>query len=134
MKYVVFDAAGVLSARLIRGVHQIPEAAVEVDDSQWMRITQELDGTWMLAEDGSIYKSPLPELEVREYTNEQIEALRLRAYADSLTGSDRFFAQAQRMEAMGEPGWETVREAGVRRFNEIQNEFPWAPSVAPIDA
>ena len=133
MKYVTFDAAGVLKLRLIRGVSDIPEDAVEVDESLWMRITQEQDGVWVLGEDGVISKRPLPELQSPEYTAEEIEAMRLRAYADPITGSDRFFAEAQRMEAMGESGWEDVRAAGVRRFNEIQQEFPWA-AAAPDTA
>ncbi|WP_460152759.1 hypothetical protein [Pseudomonas sp. S2_B07] len=127
MKFVTFDPAGVLSSRLIRGVSEIPAGAIEVDEPLWMRITQERDGVWTLEEGGVISKHPLPALPSAEYTAEEIEQLRLRAYANSLTGSDRYFAEAQRMEAMGEPGWEEVRAAGVRRFNEIKKEFPWAP-------
>lgn len=58
-------------------------------------------------------------------THEQVEVLRLRAYADPLTGSDRYFAEASRMEAMGEEGWESVRNRGVVRYQEIQAEYPW---------
>ncbi|WP_208669780.1 hypothetical protein [Pseudomonas arsenicoxydans] len=130
MKFVTFDTAGVLKSRLILGVSDIPEDAVEVDESLWMRITQELDGVWKQGDDGVISKDPLPELQHPEYTSEEVEALRIRAYGNPITGSDRFFAQAQRMEAMGEPGWEVVRANGVRRFNEIQQEFPWMASDA----
>ncbi|MFS2095318.1 hypothetical protein ACCC96_20165 [Pseudomonas sp. Pseusp11] len=126
MKYVTFDTAGVLKSRLILGVSDIPEDAVEVDENLWMRITQELDGVWELGDDGVISKHPLPELQPPVYTREEVEALRLRAYGDPITGSDRFFAEAQRMEAMGETGWEGIRANGVRRFYEIQQEFPWA--------
>jgi hypothetical protein len=126
MKYVTFDSSGALQRRLIRGVNDIPEGAVEVDEGLWMRITQEVDGVWRLGEDGVISKRPLPDLQPPEYTSEEIERLRLRAYADPVTGSDRYFAEAQRMETMGEPGWQDVRAAGVQRFNEIQKEFPWS--------
>lgn len=129
MKYVVFNEEGALAARLIKGLHIIPEEAVEVDDSLWLRITQEVDGVWMRDSNGHIHKSPMPELVPPVYTNDQIEAMRLRAYADPLTGSDRFFAEAQRMDAMGEPGWQEAQESGVRRFNEIQQQFPWAASA-----
>jgi hypothetical protein len=129
MKFVTFDTAGVLKSRLILGVSDIPEDAVEVDESLWMRITQELDGVWKLGDDGVISKDPFPALQHPEYTCEEVEALRLRAYGHPITGSDRFFAQAQRMETMGEPGWEGVRANGVRRFNEIQQEFPWVASA-----
>lgn len=60
-------------------------------------------------------------------SRQQIEAARLRAYAEPLTGSDRYFAEAQRMQVMNEPGWESVRAAGVARFEEIQVQFPWPP-------
>ncbi|MGG7672341.1 hypothetical protein [Pseudomonas sp. WC2] len=132
MKYVTFDSQGNLESRLIRGVSDIPQDAVEVDESLWMRITQELDGVWKLADDGAITKHALPELQPVEYSAEEIEALRRRAYADPITGSDRLFAEAQRMEVMGESGWETVRTAGIQRFNEIQQEFPWATSPLQI--
>lgn len=58
-------------------------------------------------------------------SREEIEALRLRAYADPVAGSDRFFAEAARMQAVGENGWEAVRTQGVTRFAEIQAEYPW---------
>lgn len=132
MKYVTFDSQGNIESRLIRGVSDIPQDAVEVDESLWMRITQELDGVWKLADDGAITKHALPELQPVEYSAEEIEALRRRAYADPITGSDRLFAEAQRMEVMGESGWETVRTAGIQRFNEIQQEFPWATSPLQI--
>lgn len=68
----------------------------------------------------SEYVEPKP-----SYTDEQIEAMRLRAYADPFTGSDRYFAEASRMKAMGEEGWESVRNQGVVRYQEIQAEYPW---------
>ena len=134
MKYVTFDSQGVLESRLIRGLNDIPEGAVEVNESLWMRITQELDGVWKLADDGAITKHAFPELQPVEYSAEEIEALRRRAYADPITGSDRLFAEAQRMQVMDEPGWETVRTAGIQRFKEIQQEFPWVtPSAQSLN-
>lgn len=62
--------------------------------------------------------SPLP-------SRERIEAIRLRAYADPLTGSDRLFAQSTRMEVMGEPGHGDVRAQAIARFTEIQAQHPW---------
>lgn len=58
-------------------------------------------------------------------TSEQVEALRLTAYADPVTGSDRYFAEAARMQAMAETGWEAVRQAGVVRYEQIQAQYPW---------
>lgn len=56
---------------------------------------------------------------------EEIEQLRLRAYADPLTGSDRHFNEAIRMQVMGEKGYEVVRQRGISRFEEIQLQYPW---------
>lgn len=65
---------------------------------------------------------PIPSL-----TREQIEALRLRAYADPLTGSDRYFAEASRLQAMGAAQEEidAANAAGAKRYAEIQGEYPW---------
>jgi len=56
---------------------------------------------------------------------EQVEALRLAAYADPVAGSDRFFAEVSRMQAMGEAGWEALRDQGAVRYAEIKAEYPW---------
>lgn len=59
-------------------------------------------------------------------TREQIEAQRLRAYADPLTGSDRYFAEAQREGLLGNAeAAEAAKALGLARFAEIQGEFPW---------
>lgn len=58
-------------------------------------------------------------------TREQIEALRLRAYADPLTGSDQLFSESMRMQIMGEEGHEDVRARAIARFEEIQAQYPW---------
>ncbi|MDH1340568.1 hypothetical protein [Ectopseudomonas oleovorans] len=64
------------------------------------------------------YVAPVP-------TREEVDEARKAAYADPSTGSDRLFAEAQRMNLMGEPGWEAKRDAAVARYNEIQASLPW---------
>lgn len=51
--------------------------------------------------------------------------LRRRAYADPITGSDTLFAEAARMQVMGESGIEEVRTRATARFKEIQAQYPW---------
>lgn len=58
-------------------------------------------------------------------TRDDIERLRLHAYADPITGSDRHFNEAIRMQVMGEKGHESVRQRGIGRFEEIQRQYPW---------
>lgn len=62
-------------------------------------------------------------------TREQVKALRLAAYADPVTGSDRYFAEAARMKAMGEAGADAVIAAGVARHEEIKAAYPWPDEV-----
>lgn len=59
-------------------------------------------------------------------TLEQVEAARLSAYADPLTGSDRYFAEAQRESLLGNVEVADAAKAlGMARFAEIQAEYPW---------
>lgn len=63
-------------------------------------------------------------------SREQVEVLRLVAYADPLTGSDRFFVEAARLQAADAPAEEieTAKSNGVKRYEEIQAAYPWPDS------
>jgi len=64
-------------------------------------------------------------------TREEVEAARLHAYADPLTGSDRHFAEANREALMGnQDAADAAKAAGVARFAEIQAAHPWPPEPA----
>lgn len=59
-------------------------------------------------------------------TREEIEAIRLRAYGDPITGSDRYFAEAQRESLVGNAeAAEAAKALGMARFAAIQAEYPW---------
>jgi len=58
-------------------------------------------------------------------TRSDVEIARKSAYANPHTGSDRLFSEAQRMQLMGETGWEAVRDQAVARFEEIKTQHPW---------
>ena len=122
MTYVTFHPDGRLHLRLITGRHVIPADAVEVDSTLWQKLICETDGVWTLGADGGITKQRLP---VIERTREDVERLRLAAFAEPVMGSDRYFAEASRMQVMGEAGWEEVRDSGIARFKEIQMLYPW---------
>lgn len=126
MKYATFNPDGTLNSRLIEGVHTIPKNAVEVTEALWVRLVSEDDGIWRLAQ-GIISKQPLPQTAP---SVEVVERQRLMAYADIETGSDRYFSEATRMQAMNEPGWEAIREKAVIRFHEIQALYPWPEETA----
>ncbi|QIH06535.1 MULTISPECIES: hypothetical protein [unclassified Pseudomonas] len=127
MNYATFHPDGTLHLRLIKGMHQIPKDAVEVDDALWQRLIRENDGIWSIDADGKITKQLFSSIPL---TRADIERLRLAAYAEPIVGSDRYFAEANRMQVMGEAGWEAVRSTGIARFNEIQARFPWAEDAS----
>ena len=59
-------------------------------------------------------------------SREAIEALRLQAYANPITGSDHYFAEAVRLTAQGDAkGAASVTAAGQVRYEEIRAELPW---------
>lgn len=59
-------------------------------------------------------------------TRGQVEASRLRAYAEPITGSDRYFAEAQRETLLGNTeAAEAAKTLGMARFAEIQAQLPW---------
>ena len=126
MKYATFNPDGTLNSRLIEGVHTIPKKAVEVTEALWVRLVSEDDGIWRLV-NGIISKQALPQTAP---SVEVVERQRLMAYADIETGSDRYFSEATRMQAMNEPGWEAIREKAVIRFHEIQALYPWPEEAA----
>lgn len=126
MNYALFNPDGTMLTRLVSDLHVIPKDAVEIHDIDlWKRLICECDGIWTRRSDGKIIKKPLPLVEL---STDVVERQRLAAYADSETGSDRHFSEATRMQTMGEPGWEAVRNRAIKRFHEIQQQFPWPPS------
>lgn len=58
-------------------------------------------------------------------SRDEVDAARLREYSNPITGSDRLFAEASRMDIMGEPDFEAVRASAIARYQEIQAANPW---------
>ena len=56
----------------------------------------------------------------------EIERRRRQAYADPITGSDIHFAEASRLEAMGDSdGSRAAKQIGIARYQEIQAAHPY---------
>lgn len=107
----------------------IPENAMDVTDKEYQYLSsgRNFGKVIVLGKTGVLeLADPAPTV----MTRQEVEAQRLSAYADKVTGSDRCFAEAQRMQVMGEAGWEDVRAEGVRRFEEIQTRYPWPAEQA----
>ena len=61
-----------------------------------------------------------------EWATEDTNRRRLAEYADPVSGSDRFFAEANRLEAQGmQADAAAARAAGVTRYEEIKAKHPW---------
>lgn len=96
--------------------------AVRKDGLGWRAVNEPKDCT---AEE--VFSADQPEAVVIDRTREDVEAARLRAYADPITGSDRYFAESARLQVMGADPLEiaVAREAGIARYQAIQEEYPW---------
>lgn len=93
--------------------------AFEADGSQDYLITDDMKSIGESeAMEVIASRIPLP-------TKADIEQLRLAAYADPIAGSDRMFAEAARIQLMGEDGAESVREGAIARYEEIRLQYPW---------
>ena len=123
--HIVFSDSGILVTRLPINANVSsppPKGTYLVDESVWFKTISENDGQWIRRPDGSIEKIPFEKTPI---TKNEIEAMRFRAYAEPLTGSDRLFSESTRMQIMGENGHEEVRARAIARFEEIQAQYPW---------
>jgi hypothetical protein len=108
---------------------KIPADAVEITDEQWLTLINGPGNGKVV--DWSVVPPVLIDPPVTPLTAEQVEAQRLRAYADPFTGSDRYFAEAARLNTQGATEEAaTVTAAGLARYEEIRAVYPW-PEESP---
>lgn len=104
----------------------MPEDVIEIPPVQHLALLSGQAAGKLIAtnsEGQPILIDPPPALPA---TREEVEAQRLRAYADPITGSDRYFAEAQRESLLGNAeAAEAAKALGMARFAEIQAEYPW---------
>lgn len=83
--YIVFNEDGTLHTRLPINAtvpDPLPIGTVSVDGDLWLRTINEVDGVWMLSDDGKITKEPLPELKLdfseieRQWRDVELESLK----------------------------------------------------------
>lgn len=107
-------------------IKDAPHDAVPVTETEHAALLQgEQSGKVIVADSKGrpVLKEPAPHV----YTRQDVESMRLRAYADPLTGSDRFFSEAVRLQVMGADAAEieAVKALGAARYEEIQAQYPW---------
>lgn len=104
----------------------IPDDALPVSQERYNSVIANPTPGKVLSHDSDglpILIDPPPPLPL---TLKQVEAERLRAYADPITGSDRYFSEAQRETLMGNPdAADAAKALGMARFAEIKAEHPW---------
>lgn len=111
----------------LRGYHSdIPVDAIPIPEDRYLAVIGNPQPGKIRGHDAGglpiLIEPPPPPLPTRE----QIEAQRRRAYADPLTGSDRYFAEAQRESLLGNAeAAEAAKALGLARFAEIQADNPW---------
>lgn len=110
----------------LAGVHDsMPDDACPIDEARYIAVIANPEPGKVRSHD----PDGLPILidpPASALTLEQVEAARLRAYADPLTGSDRYFAEAQRESLLGNAeAAEAAKALGLARFAEIQADNPW---------
>lgn len=103
----------------------VPADLVEISDELYAAVVSNRPLDKIIISDADGFPV-LADIQAPVMSRDQVEAVRLAAYADPVTGSDRYFAEAARMQAMSETGWEDVRAAGVARYQAIQAEYPWS--------
>lgn len=112
-----------------REIHgdNMPEDTVEITAEQHSNLIEGQSNGKVITSDTNgrpiLQDPPAP----APLTRDQIESLRLKAYADPLTGSDRYFVEASRLQAVGAAQEEidAANAAGAKRYAEIQGEYPW---------
>lgn len=104
----------------------IPDDAVELSDAEYKSLLTDQSNGKVIKSDKNGFPMAV-ERQVAKQTKHEVEEIRLRAYADPVIGSDRFFAEASRLQAIGAPTEEieAAKAAGAQRYQEIQMENPW---------
>lgn len=102
-------------------IHPIEASDVPLTDENYheLRIMQSTGHTIIAGGDGR------PVAVKDTLSAETVEARRAAAYANPVTGSDRLFAEAQRLQLVGDETWRDVLEKAVARYNEIREQNPW---------
>ncbi|TWR71866.1 hypothetical protein [Pseudomonas marginalis] len=77
-------------------------------------------------ESGEVFSKTLPSTPDSVLTKAEVEMLRLYAYSDPITGSDRFIAEAASMRLHGsEEAALSAEERHRVRRGEIETQYPW---------
>ncbi|MFL6532466.1 hypothetical protein [Pseudomonas alvandae] len=107
----------------------IPTDAVEISMGAYLDLmTKQAEGARILVSAAG-YPYAAEQKKRPASTREEIEALRLIAYADPLKGSDRHFSESNRERLLGNAeAAEAAKVNGFSRFAEIRAEYPWPDS------
>jgi hypothetical protein len=107
----------------------IPNDAVKITKQQYISLLEgQADGKQITSD--STGNPCLVDAPEQVLTGVEIEVLRLKAYADPVNGSDRYFAESISLQAEGFSASslevKTVKQKGVERKKEIKLQYPWS--------
>jgi len=124
-----YNARGTIDCEVEHQTYGWIPFTADPDDLE--EIGREIYKEVMEGKHGSIAEYVPPQPPTHEELVARVEAARKAAYADAQTGSDRHFAEAARLEAIGDTaGAEDARAAGLVRYDEIRAEHPWPAEEA----
>lgn len=104
----------------------IPPSAIEITNKlRWELVQGQSEGKEILIQDGVVGLVS----KTSSISDSQIESLRLQAYADPVTGSDRYFSESMSLQVEGcavtSVEVKAAKAKGLARKKEIQAQYPW---------
>lgn len=131
MYYILFDSQNKLYTRFDSEIHKnVPTNAVEVDYDTFNKTIQNPELIWSI--DPISQEITGVRTEFVEPFDEFVEQNRLRAYADPVSGSDRFLMHllSLKLEASDNQEYEaiisTLKDNLIRRKSEIKKMYPYS--------
>lgn len=126
--FATFNKENELVARYESSINKdIPEEAVEISEEDFWESINNNELIYKLGENGKLVGTPR-EKQPAESEQEIVEKSRLMAYADPISGSDRYFMEAMALQAEGYAATSSeVKEAktkGVETRKAIKLKFP----------
>lgn len=104
----------------------IPSSAIEITNKlRWELVQGQSEGKEIFIQDGIVGLVS----KTSSISDSQIESLRLQAYADPVTGSDRYFSESMSLQVEGcavtSVEVKAAKAKGLARKKEIQAQYPW---------
>lgn len=117
----MFALLNIGSAKCLVAYKDIQQGAIVPPVNElWSQVEE-----WVAENGWADYVEPEPQKPKEPTELEKAELARTMAYADLITGSDKYFAEAMRKRAAGdEQGAIEAEQIGLQRVLEIKEQYP----------